>query len=248
MTEKSRMFSFITETWNPLGGSCPHRCVYCWSRRLEKRYGLKKYQGEPRLIKSELKRRFKLGAFVFTQDMTDLFADNVPTRLILKVLDVERENPKVKFLHLTKNTKRYINLAEEKEFPPNVVLGATVETDFYRFFGFRNERVFIEYEEISKATPPQERLRHLLKLKEIIDNPIFISIEPILDFSTCPLFSPRFVDRIKKIKPWAVAVGYDNYHNKLPEPPLKKTLRLIEELEKFTIVYRKTLRKAWWEK
>jgi len=201
---------------------------------------------------SELKRKFKRGAFVFTQDMTDLFADNVPTRLILKVLDVEREHPKVKFLHMTKNTKRYISLAKEKEFPPNVVLGATVETDFYRFSGLRDGDFFIldeliEYEEISRAPPPQERLRHLLKLRQIADNPIFISIEPILDFSTNPRLSPRFVDRIKMVKPWAVAVGYDNYHNKLPEPPLKKTLRLIEELEKFTIVYRKAIRKAWWE-
>ena len=244
----SRMFSFIKETWNPLGGECPHKCIYCWSRHLAGRYGMKKYQGEPRLIKSELKRKFKPGSFVFTQDMTDLFADNVPIRLILKVLDVEREHPKVKFLHLTKNTKRYIDLAEEKEFPPNVVLGATVETDFYRFFDLRKgEDVFIEYEEISRAPPPQERLRHLRKLKEIVDNPLFISIEPILDFSTDIHLPPRFVERIKMVKPWAVAVGYDNYNHKLPEPPLNKTLRLIEELEKFTKVYKKTLRRAWYE-
>ena len=74
--------------------------------------------------------------------------------------------------------------------------------------------------------------------------PLFISIEPILEFDL-----KWFVSNIKAVKPWAVAVGYDNYHNNLPEPELHKTERLIEELEKLNIkVYRKTIKKAWWEK
>jgi len=72
---------------------------------------------------------------------------------------------------------------------------------------------------------------------------LFISIEPILEFYT--LF---FVEYIRRIKPWAVAVGYDNYNHKLPEPDLKKTEKLISELRKFTIIYRKTIRNAWWER
>jgi len=47
---------------------------------------------------------------------------------------------------------------------------------------------------------------------------------------------------------FGVSIGYDNYNWRLPEPPLAKTLQLIEELEKHGIkVERKTLRKAWWE-
>jgi len=242
----SRMFPFITETWNPLGGECPHRCVYCWSRRLEKRYGIKKYQGSFRLIEKELNRKFKPGSFVFVCDMLDLYANDVPTRFILKILDIQRENPEVKFLNMTKNTWRYLWLAKENEFPPNAVLGATVESTGYRY---KIGKEWIEYSEISKAEPPQDRLRDLEELRRIVDNPIFISIEPILDFHAGEIeWFPSFADWIRNIKPWAVAVGYDNYGNRLPEPPLEKTLRLIRELEKFTIVYRKTLRKAWWEK
>jgi len=246
----SRMFEFVTLTWNPLaGGPCPHQCVYCWSmgpKGLVKRHGMKKYQGPFRLVEKELKRRFKLGSFVFVCDMLDLYANSVPTRLILKILDVQRNNPDVKFLNLTKNTWRYLRLAEEKEIPPNAVLGATVETDFYRFGTPKSK---IEYEEISKARPPQERLNDLWKLSRIVDNPIFISVEPILDFSTIDYgWLPKKTKKIGMIQPWAVAVGYDNYGHCLPEPPLEKTLRLIEELEKFTTVYRKTIRKAWWER
>jgi len=48
------------------------------------------------------------------------------------------------------------------------------------------------------------------------------------------------------LQPWAVAVGYDNYNNHLPEPPLEKTMQLIERLEKAGItVFRKTLRERW---
>lgn len=72
--------------------------------------------------------------------------------------------------------------------------------------------------------------------------PLFISIEPILEFDY------GFTKLLRSIHSWAVAVGYDNYKHSLPEPELSKTLKLIEELEKFTIVYRKTIKKAWWEK
>jgi hypothetical protein len=73
---------------------------------------------------------------------------------------------------------------------------------------------------------------------------IFISIEPIMEFDYEP-----FVSKLLKMHPWAVAVGYDNYDNKLPEPLLAKTMQLIDRLEKAGIrVYRKTLREAWNER
>jgi len=70
----------------------------------------------------------------------------------------------------------------------------------------------------------------------------FISIEPILDFDL-----DIFVDWIKDIKPFMVYVGYDNYNNKLPEPPLRKTEELIKTLSNFTAIVKKTIRPAWFE-
>ncbi len=47
----------------------------------------------------------------------------------------------------------------------------------------------------------------------------FISIEPIMDFDL-----EIFAKWIEDIAPIHVAVGYDNWNNRLPEPSLSKTL------------------------
>ena len=242
----SRMFPFITTTWNPLGGRCPHRCIYCWSQSekgLVIRLNMQKYQGEPRLIEKELNRRFKPGEFVFVQDMSDLFAENVPAALISKVLRKIKQFPKTTFLLQTKNPRRYIQFLLLNQIPRNAILGVTVETSTSTF---NTPSKFTSYEEISSAPLPAFRLSwmHAISSSNLphVNRRIFVSIEPVLDFDL-----EIFVACIKAIKPWAVAVGYDNYGHHLPEPPLEKTLRLIQELEKFTTVYRKTVRKAWWE-
>jgi len=51
-----------------------------------------------------------------------------------------------------------------------------------------------------------------------------------------------------ELEPEFIYIGYDNYGNKLPEPPLSMVLRLINALRSHGItVYEKTLRKAWYE-
>jgi len=245
----SRMFSFISQrngkpcTFNPLGGRCPHNCVYCWSmgeKGLVNRYDMKKYQGQFELYKSEFRRDFKPGEFWFVQDMSDLFAEGVPVRYIRETLGIIREFPKTRFLLLTKNPRGYVPFLSFNEIPWNAVVGATVETDMIHF---DTPSTFKVYREISNAVPPSWRLVIMQRISEAhTHHRLFISVEPILDFTE------DFAEQIRMVRPWAVAVGYDNYHNRLPEPPLKKTLRLIEDLEKFTKVYRKTLRKAWYEK
>lgn len=227
----TRMFGFITETWNPLGGMCPHRCIYCWSRRLEKRFSLKKYRGEPRLIELELKRKFKPGSFVFVQDMTDLFAENVPEEMIEAVLNHIAKFPKTRFLLLTKNPKRYLDFLHV--IPSNCVLGVTLETDGEE----------ISYSRISLAPHPADRINAIIDICSRHAAETMVSIEPILQFN-----HEKFLAGILSLSPKFVAVGYDNYGNRLPEPPLEKTLRLINTLKNYTAVYCKTIRKAWWEK
>lgn len=233
-TLKSRMFPFITCTWNPLGGECLHKCTYCWARKLAAEKKMLKYQGEPRIIEKELKRQFKQDDFVFVEDMSDLFGDWVASYLLsyvfVKIQAILLDNVKTQFLFLTKNPKRYYHLGNT--LPRRIViLGCTIESnrDYLLSFAPRQseriswmQRLTIDY----AATANYQR---------------FLSIEPILDFDL-----EDFSRQIIAIEPWAVAVGYDNYANKLPEPPLAKTMQLIEALEKAGItVYRKTLREAW---
>jgi len=102
-------------------------------------------------------------------------------------------------------------------------LGATIETN--RSYNF------------SKAPPVTERAKAMVDLKY---DRKFLSIEPILDFDL-----EIFAKRIEEIAPIRVAVGYDNWHNRLPEPSLTKTLQFIERLNEFTEVRERKLREAW---
>ena len=228
-----KMFEFITGTENPLGGSCPYGCTYCWTQGIKTRFEAcrKKYQGKPFIDEKVLKKYHGSGEFIFVTDMRDLFSPDVSIDQIKKVFDWIDENYDSDFLLLTKNPDRYIELYNEQMlFLPNIILGVTIESNN-------------SYDSISKAPSVHNRLYGAYSLSRLKDCPrIFISIEPILDFDK--VFK-NFAITLEKIRPWGVAIGYDNYKNGLPEPPLEKTLSLIESLEESGIkVYRKSLRAA----
>ena len=227
------MFPFINcPNCNPLGGRCPYQCVYCWATGkdwgLIDKFKMAKYHGEPRLFTAELARVFKKNDFAFLCDMTDWLAFNVPDSMVRDIFQVPHQNPQATFLSSTKNPKRYFDFLDL--ITPNLVLGVTIESNQ-------------NYPKLSIAPSQFDRLYWISTLSEtarLRGWKLFISIEPILDFDL-----DTFETDIYRIKPWAVAVGYDNYpdkHPHLPEPPLEKTMQLIEHLEKSTTVYRKTLR------
>jgi len=213
LKRKSRMFDCIDAIWNPLGGSCPHECVYCWARALIKRFNMKKYQGEIRLIAKELERKFKPDTCVFVQDMSDLFASEVPDEYILRILFWIKQFPKTTFLLLTKNPLRYL----EFNIPRNCICGATIEGDRH-------------FPKISKAPPPRDRIRGMILLKHPRK---MVSVEPIMEFNSV------FVDLLRAINPEFIYVGKDNYNNHLPTPFQGSIEWLIRELEKTIEVRRK---------
>ena len=228
----SRMFKFITGTCNPIGGLCPGLCCYCWAQSekgIAQRYGHTKYQGPPRLYPEVLRKRYGEGDFIFDCDMRDKYSPDVPDQMILTVYEWQANNRAATWLDLTKYPGRYVGLL--KHVPGNVVLGATIETNG----GIPPE--------ISRAPQPRLRLEAMGYVAENTDHRTFVSVEPVLDF-----YPEEFAAALKRVRPWKVAVGYDNWRNRLPEPPLEKTEELIELLEEFTEVERKTIRKAWWEK
>jgi len=226
------MFNIVSRTWNPVTG-CSHLCRYCWARRLAetrlKRSPRYRDGFIPKIHEQEFKATFKPGEFVFVSDMGDLFCEQVEDEWILRVLDHIRKFPKTHFLLLTKNPRRYRDFLDR--FPPNVILGATIETN--RDDLYREHR-------ISGAPLPSLRYKAMRDLKW---SKKFVSVEPVLDFDL-----DVFAQWIEEIEPLIVYVGYDNYGNRLPEPPLRKTLALIERLSKLPcLVIRKTIRPAWFE-
>ena len=226
-----RMFSIVSKTWNPVTG-CKHYCIYCWARRLAetKLKNSERYRlgFVPRLNLEEFDKKFNEGELVFVTDMGDLFGDFIPDHWIEKVIMHIRKFPRTYFLFLTKNPQRYFDFIDK--LPPNVILGATIETDKGDLYERYN---------ISRAPLPSERYR---AMRELEWDKKFISIEPILDFDL-----DTFTKWIEDINPIITYVGYDNYNNRLPEPPLEKTLSLIRSLSQVTFVVKKTIRPAWYE-
>lgn len=235
--KKNRMFVFINKTWSPIAGgfkvenkriyACPYRCSYCWANILINKFPTgnlgKKYTGPYRIHEPAMKQWLKSGDFVFVQCMSDIGAPNIPAKVIDKVLDHMRIRSDIQFLILTKSDRFYIDYMHE--IPDNCVCGITIETDY----SISNK--------ISKAPHPLKRLDSLIWMNCFYPHvKTLICIEPIMDFSK------DFAEKIKKVNPWAVVVGYDNYNMGLPEPKLSKVENLISEIEKYSTVYKKTLR------
>jgi len=237
-----RMFEFITKTINPLGGECVWdagadyggRCRYCWASHVKDRFGIRKYTGEPFLIHGGLRQIESLGEddFAFTVTMRDLYNPNVPADYRWAIYNsIARSKGKV--LLLTKNPEgAFIDLGAMKistGLIPNLVIGATIESD-------------IDHQGISGAPRNTDRLRWMYAIRtEFPEQKTFVSVEPILKFTQ------DFPRKLVQLRPEAVAVGYDNYDNRLPEPTMKETQGLIDALEDAgcMLVYRKTIRAAW---
>ncbi len=196
---------------------CGYGCTYGWCSRFR--------DSAPILHKERLAKRFPKGSFVFLNDCGDMMHPEIPYEHIEACYWFMRQSPEAQFLLLTKNPGRYSTITP----PTNAVLGATIESDLH-------------YPEVSNAPPQYERMNCMWLLSARLWNKCFISVEPILKFSD------KFADLIIATQPWAVAIGYGHYNNRLPEPSLSDTEQLIALLESRGItVYRKTLRKAWWE-
>ncbi len=224
---KSRMFHLGRDrpikTWTPVG-ACKHHCYDdgCWAARLAPK--IPRYKDgfdHPKLFEHELKKRFRGYVVVFVSAMGDLFGVWVPDEWIYRVIEaMKKSDPRVTFFLETKNPARYAKFLHL--LPPNTILSTTIETNR-------------DYQ-VSMAPSVRDRFEAFRKLAWPHKH---VSIEPIMDFDPEVL-----AEWMRRINPDMVSVGYDNWDCNLPEPPLKKTMDLISQLERFTKVERKTLREA----
>lgn len=165
-------------TWNPVTG-CYHDCPYCYARSMVERFGRAGYgkvleAGDVLEIFDPFKdvngkriayptgftptlHRYRLndykdkqGRTIFVCSMADLFGEWVPDSWIEEVFAACKDAPQHKYLFLTKNPKRYIDLAEKNALPEedNMWYGTTITTPDRGYFRSDMRNTFVSIEPI----------------------------------------------------------------------------------------------------
>lgn len=127
-------------TWNPTTG-CDHispGCDHCYAETLSRRLramGQAKYATgfslalHPATLDTPLEWRKPRNIFV--NSMSDLFHVDVPLDFIQRVFATMRKAHWHRFQILTKRSGRLLALAEQIDWPPNVLMGVSVESEQY---------------------------------------------------------------------------------------------------------------------
>lgn len=78
---KGDMYKFVNYTWNPIKGKCLHDCSYCYMKQINPNFN------PPRLAEYELNTDLGCGRSIFIGSSTDMFAKDIPSKWIDRVLD-----------------------------------------------------------------------------------------------------------------------------------------------------------------
>lgn len=166
-------------TWNPITG-CLHECEYCYARRIAERFGGKqkyanifeenepvigtdgKVLGYPHSFSPTLLRyrlndyTDKKGRNIFVCSMADLFGDWVPDSWIEEVFKACEKAPQHNYLFLTKNPRRYVELAEKDilRCSDNMWYGSTITAMEEYFSSEKTYNAFLSIEPILSSVSP----------------------------------------------------------------------------------------------
>ncbi|MBI4470215.1 MAG: phage Gp37/Gp68 family protein [Acidobacteria bacterium] len=129
-------------TWNPLTGctKISPGCTHCYAERMAKRLqgmGQRRYVNGFELTLHEdvleLPLTWKKPQLVFVNSMSDMFHKDVPARFIHRAFDVMRRAYWHRFQVLTKRSERLMELSPSIDWPDNVWMGVSVESQDYAF-------------------------------------------------------------------------------------------------------------------
>jgi protein gp37 len=150
-------------TWNPVTGCTriSSGCTNCYAYRMAKRLqavGNVRYKNGFKLTLHEdlvsAPLVWKKPRLIFVNSMSDLFHEDIPFAFIKRVFSTMKTAEKHTFQVLTKRSPRLSELAPRLDWPPNVWMGVTVESE--------------------DCTP---RIKDLLKVPSSVR---FVSFEPLL--------------------------------------------------------------------
>ena len=143
-------------TWNPVTGcdKISPGCKHCYAERMSHRLkamGQSNYANgfaltlQPHMLEKPLE--WKRPQFIFVNSMSDLFHADIPGDYIRQVFDVMRRAHWHQFQVLTKRAERLEELGANMDWPPNVWMGVSVESQkyVYRIDHLRRTKAFIKF-------------------------------------------------------------------------------------------------------
>jgi protein gp37 len=77
--------------------------------------------------------KWKKPSFIFVNSMSDLFHEKVPADFILKVIGIIRQTPQHQYQILTKRADRLAKLSSKIDWPKNLWMGVSIESDSYTY-------------------------------------------------------------------------------------------------------------------
>ena len=201
---------WITHTHSLLGGKCGHECKYCYveSNKRSKIF-VERYHGEIRLIEKEFASNYGKGKTIFIEHCNDLFAKNVPSEFIVRILEHCVKFPENTYVFQTKNPARFYDFLFM--IPKSSILGSTIETNR-------------DMSDVSKAPPARERCE-AMKSVRCRGFRTFLTVEPILEFDI-----DEFSRWIGEMKPEFLNIGADSKGHDLVEPTYSKIVEFTDIL------------------
>ena len=136
MASTKTAIEWTDKTWNPTVGcnKVSPGCKHCYAEAITKRFKNHFPDGFEFTLHPERldePRRWRKPSRVFVNSMSDLFHDKMPLDFLKEIFRVMEECPKHVFQILTKRHERLVDLAGELEWPENVWMGVSVETQDY---------------------------------------------------------------------------------------------------------------------
>lgn len=216
------MFGFVTHTWNAIKGKCLHLCLYCFMIVLNIRFDK---WGDIRLDEKELRVNLRTGNYIFVGSSTDMWAANVPSEWIVRVLDRcdEFDN---RYLFQSKDPSRFLEFIDHPVMSKSV-LSTTIETNRW-------------YPVMNNAPHPNDRASAMAAVAAH-GVPTMVTIEPAMAFD-----QDELVAMIRACNPTQVNIGRNtNRQVQLTEPTRAEVQALIAELKTFTYVHVKPNASEW---
>jgi len=180
----STKIDYADSTWNPVT-VCLHNCEYCYARGIAHRFSgisyfdyLEAFDGDrhfkahriaypagfmPTFHRYRLNepQRIKKPRNIFVCGMADLFGDWAPDELIKEVFAACAAAPQHRYLFLTKNPKRYDELAEKEILPmkDNYWYGSTATAKNETFWWSKRHNAFVSIEPILSVAHVDEPVK-----------------------------------------------------------------------------------------